>query len=214
MATSSAALKPKRGRPSAARASAIDRVILETAKGLFLAEGFDAVAMEQVASAVGISKGTLYARHSSKEELFAAVIMHMVAEWSKAAAELDYMLTPDIEQRLRHHAHTMAKSLMQPDVISFQRVLLGVQHRFPELAETVADIGYGYMVDIMGGDIASAAQRDGIPARDPDSVARMIVSSISGFHLHEIPGGKLSLARLIAHADRTVELALAARAAW
>ncbi|MDD3799251.1 MAG: TetR/AcrR family transcriptional regulator [Novosphingobium sp.] len=214
MATTSAALQPKRGRPSAARASAIDRVILETARTLFLAEGFDAVAMEQVAAAVGISKGTLYARHSSKEDLFTAVVKDTIAQWSSEASKLDYLLTEDIRQRLRHHAYTMAKSLMQPDVISFQRVLLGVQHRFPELAETISDIGYGYMIDIISGDIAAAAARDGIPARDPEGVARMIVSAISGCHLHEVPSGKLTLERLLAYADRTVELAMAARTAW
>lgn len=214
MATTTVALKPKRGRPSLARASTIDRVILEQARELFLADGFDAVAMEQVAAAVGISKGTLYARHSSKEHLFGAVIMDMIAQWSQEASKLDYLLTEDIQQRLRHHAYTMVKSLVQPDVISFQRILVAVQHRFPQLAESIAEVGYRYMVNIMRDDIIAAAERDGMPVKDAEGVALMIVSSIGGYNLFEVPSGKLTLEQLLAHADRTVELAMAARPAW
>lgn len=214
MVIATTASKSKRGRPSLARASAIDRVIMEQARELFLAEGFDAVAMEQVAAAANVSKGTLYARHSSKEDLFAAVILDMIARWSQEASKLDYLLTDDIGQRLRHHAYTMVKSLVQPEVISFQRVLVAIQHRFPQLAEAVSNAGYRYMVDIMRDDITAAAKRDNMPAKDPEGVALMIVSSIGGYNLFEMASGKLTLERLHAHADRMIDLALSARAAW
>lgn len=207
-------LLPKRGRPSLARAKAIDRIIIEQARGMFFTEGFDAVSMEQVANGAGISKVTLYARHPSKEDLFTAVVLDMISQWAQDASRFDHLLTSDIAQRLRHHAHLMVKSLSQSEVIAFQRVLLGMQHRFPQLADAVADAGYRYMVNIMRQDILDAAERDGIPVKDAGGVARMIVVSIGGYQLYEVPNGKLTLEELLAHADRTIELAVAARVSW
>ncbi|QZP07833.1 TetR/AcrR family transcriptional regulator [Caenibius sp. WL] len=204
----------RRGRPSPARASAIDRLILEHARALFLAEGFDAVAMEQVAAAARISKGTLYARHSSKEALFTAVTLDLIAQWAQAAAQYDHLLTDDIAQRLRHHAHLMVRSMLRPDVVSFQRVLRGIKHRFPQLADAVSGAGYRHIVDIIRGDILAAAERDGRPVKDAEGVALTIVSAIGGFDLYAVTSGKLTVEQFLAHADRTIELAMAARAAW
>jgi AcrR family transcriptional regulator len=101
---------PKRGRPDAKQVAAIDEAILATASRMFLESGYDAVAMENIASATGVSKGTLYARYPSKEALFARVIKERVKTWSAIAGEEDYLLTDDIGERLRHHARTVAKS--------------------------------------------------------------------------------------------------------
>lgn len=207
-------LKSKRGRPSLERASAIDRMIMTQARTLFLAEGFDAVSMEQIAAATNISKGTLYARHSSKEDLFAAVTLEIIAQSSEIMAQNAHLLTDDLEQRLRHHARLMVGSLMNPEVIAFQRMLLGVQHRFPELAEAVTEVGYRYLVNIMRDDILTYAGREGRVVRDAEGVALMIVSSIGGYDMFEVSSGRLTIEQLQAHADRTIDLAMAAQAVW
>lgn len=214
MANTTEGLKSKRGRPSLERAGAIDRMIMTQARTLFLAEGFDTVSMEQIAAAANISKGTLYARHSSKEDLFAAVTLDMIAHSSQTIADNAHLLTDDLEQRLRHHARLMVGSLMNPEVISFQRMLLGVQHRFPELAEAVTKVGYRYLVNIIRDDIQASARRDGYTVRDAEGVALMIVSSIGGFDMFEVSSGRLTIEQLQAHADRTIDLAMAARAMW
>ena len=108
--------RPRSGRPTAARVSAIDRAIVEAARAMFLVGGFDGVAMEQVAATADISKGTLYARYPSKEALFSAVIEASIRDWSEEAARSDDQLTDDIGQRLRHHARTIAASLLRPDL--------------------------------------------------------------------------------------------------
>lgn len=214
MASILSEVKSRRGRPSLARASAIDRLILERARDLFLADGFDAVSMEQVAAVVDISKGTLYARHSSKEDLFAAVTFDLIEQWTNEGAEHDHLLTDDIEQRLRLRAHLMVRNLLQPDVISFQRALMGVQHRFPKLAQAISKVGYRHIVGNIQRDIEDAAVRDGIPVKDAEGVALTIVSSINGFDLYEVPSGKLTVETLLAHTNRTIDLVMAARAAW
>jgi TetR/AcrR family transcriptional regulator, mexJK operon transcriptional repressor len=205
--------KSRRGRPSAARVGAIDRTIVQTARRMFLADGFDAVAMEQVAALADVSKGTLYARYASKEALFTAVIQASVRDWSDEAAQHDDELTENIEQRLRHHARTIAASLQRPDVIALQRLILSIRSRFPEFARAIHDAGYDYIVELIMADIVAASERDGIPARDPRGVARMLVAGMTGVQLQEEWDAGDSDA-LDAFAQRLVDVIVAGRAAW
>jgi AcrR family transcriptional regulator len=205
---------PKRGRPDAKQVAAIVEAILATASRMFLESGYDAVAMENIASATGVSKGTLYARYPSKEALFARVIKERVKTWSAIAGEEDYLLTDDIGERLRHHARTVAKSLLQSDVRAFQRLTLANRDRFPELARTMYEAGYLYIVRLLTRDIMEAAVRDGIPARDPEGTARLLISSLSGWELQEGSNGPVDEADMLQAAERMVDILLAARSRW
>ena len=48
------------------------------AREIFLARGFDAASMSDIAKAAGVSKGTLYVYFKNKEELFAAIVQERV----------------------------------------------------------------------------------------------------------------------------------------
>lgn len=48
--------------------------ILDAAKRLFVAQGFDGVSMDQIASDAGVSKLTVYSHFGDKESLFAAAV--------------------------------------------------------------------------------------------------------------------------------------------
>ena len=58
-------------RPEGPEDSAKRRQIVEGARDMFLARGFDAASMGDIAKAAGVSKGTLYVYFKNKEELFA-----------------------------------------------------------------------------------------------------------------------------------------------
>jgi len=209
-----AAFKPRRGRPTADQAAAIDQAILSAARKLFFADGFDAVSMEGVATATGISKGTLYARHSSKEALLTAVIEDSIQTWSLIYSVNDHLLKDSIEERLRHHGRTIAQSLLEPDVRALMRLLIGCNDRFPTFSRTIHDLGFAYIVNLVAGDITAAAQRDGIAARDPLSVARMFVSGIFGWQFQEGSARHVTTVEREAMVDRFVALFMAARPDW
>jgi TetR/AcrR family transcriptional regulator, mexJK operon transcriptional repressor len=208
------AFTPKRGRPDAKQVAAIDEAILSTASRMFLESGYDAVAMENIATATGVSKGTLYARYPSKEALFTKVIQDRVDRWSTASAQEDYLLTDDIGERLYHHARTIARSFLQTDVQAFKRLTLAYRDRFPELAKALYEAGYIYIVQLISRDIQDAARRDGIPVRNPDVIARLFVSTISGWELQESSGGPVPEEDILKAARDTVDLFMAARASW
>jgi AcrR family transcriptional regulator len=208
------AFTPKRGRPNAEQVAAIERAILATASRMFLEAGYDAVAMEAIATVTGVSKGTLYARYSSKEALFTAVIRQRVQEWSLAAGQEDHLLTSDIGERLRHHALTIARSLLLPEVSAFQRLTVATRERFPELARAMYEVGYLFIVRLLTRDIMEAAIRDGIPARDPEGTARLLVSALAGWELQESSNGPINEADIVRAANQTVDLLMAARENW
>lgn len=214
MSKTIAAFKPRRGRPSASQAAAIERAILQTARAHFLEDGYDAVSMEGVASETGVSKGTLYARYASKEALFAAVVQASVGEWSEFAARNDHQLSDDIGDRLRHHARSIAHSVVQPDVRAFQRLLVANSDRFPELSRAMYDAGYSYIVGLISADIEAAAKRDGIPVSDAWGIASLIVSSVTGWHMMESAARELAEDEVFTFAERFVSLLLVARSSW
>jgi len=206
-------VRSRRGRPSLEQASAIDRTLLRVAQDLFLELGFDQVSMEQVAGVAGVSKGTLYARYSSKEALFAAVITAAIERWSAEAALEDDLLTDDIEQRLRHHARTIQRFAHRSDVLAIQRLLLALGSRFPDLAAIMQERGSRYIVDLIASDIIEAEKAEGRTPRDPQGVAYMLYASLTALQA-DVPYEGASDAPSTILADRVVDVLIAARSAW
>lgn len=180
---------------------------------MFLADGFDAVGMKQVAETARVSRGTLYARYASKEALFTAVIERSIDDWSNEAAQRDPELTDNIEQRLRHHAATIAAWLGRADVLALRRLVLSMGDRFPALARVMRDKGYTYIVGLVARDIAEAAARDGRSLRDPLSVARLLVAGITGAQMQE-GSERTDQQGLQDFAQRVVDVIMCGKDAW
>ncbi|MCP3735925.1 TetR/AcrR family transcriptional regulator [Sphingomonas sp. RP10(2022)] len=193
---------------------AIEKALIATARRHFLENGFDASAMEAIATELGVSKSTLYGRYPSKEALFHAIVEDAVARWSADAARGDAELTDDIEQRLRHHVRVIARSHDNPEVQAFQRIIVSTARRFPALARSMHEVGSLYIIAIIANDIRAAAIRDGIPARDPDEIATRIVASMTGWYLQQSLIRPIGLAEFERYGDRTVDIIMAARAIW
>ena len=204
---SAASLRRRRKdeRPSELVAAALD---------LFVERGFAATRLDDVAARAGVSKGTLYLYFESKEALFKAVIEATVRDWSDEAAGENHLLTDDIGQRLRHHAHIASTWLRRPDVQAIMRQLQAVKDRFPDLVATMHEAGYLYFVGVIAADIEAAARRDGVPARDPARVARTLVSAIAGYQVQERMGGELSESDVQAQEAFIVDMLIRSRPAW
>jgi AcrR family transcriptional regulator len=108
--------------------------ILAAAKRMFLERGFGAVSMDAIAREAGVSKATVYAHFSGKEELFGAVIGHecerYFAEFS--AGELD---PAQVHTSLTTLGRRFLELLLSPDAIALHRLIVGEVSRFPELGE-------------------------------------------------------------------------------
>src|SRR4051794_23941938 len=65
------------------------RQIIEGARTVFLAQGFDAASMGEIARKAGVSKGTLYVYFKSKEDLFEAISEEQCRMQAERVFELD-----------------------------------------------------------------------------------------------------------------------------
>ncbi len=122
--TAPVATKSRGGRPSKQEVEVLNRRILDTAAGLFAAQGFAATSMEQVAAACQAGKDTIYRRYPSKAALFTALMDGLL---SQVMGELDTLLqasgTP--VERLQRCARALLAINLRPQMVALNRVALG-----------------------------------------------------------------------------------------
>lgn len=120
--------------------SAKRRQIIEGARQIFLAEGFDGASMGEIAKAAGVSKGTLYVYFSSKEALFAALTI----EKKKSLAEVLFQIdvdNPDVRAVLAHLGSSFLSHIGDPEHISSVRMIIGAANKLPELGQMFYEAG-------------------------------------------------------------------------
>ncbi|WP_414471540.1 TetR/AcrR family transcriptional regulator [Microvirga sp. M2] len=120
--------------------SAKRRQILEGARRVFLASGFDGASMGEIAKAAGVSKGTLYVYFDSKESLFAALTL----EEKQGLAEVLFKLDaedPDVRSVLTRLGHTYLSLVGNPEHISSIRMVIGAADKFPALGQAFYEAG-------------------------------------------------------------------------
>ena len=116
------------------------RQILEGARQVFLASGFDGASMGEIAKAAGVSKGTLYVYFDSKESLFEA----MTLEEKRGLAEVLFKLdgeNPDVRAVLTQLGLTYLHHMAQPKHISSIRMVIGAVEKFPRLGQVFYEAG-------------------------------------------------------------------------
>jgi AcrR family transcriptional regulator len=124
--------------------------IVAAALRLFVARGFAATRLEDVAAAAEISKGTLYLYFENKEELFKAVIREtvvpnldrgaaIVAEHEGSAAEL-------LRKLMRHFA-----AMLETEMGAVPKLVIAEAGNFPALARFYADTVVSRGVALVGG---------------------------------------------------------------
>ena len=108
--------------------------ILEAAEGAFLAAGFGAVSMDAIARQAGVSKATVYAHFTSKEELFGAVVAHL-SERRFHGFSAEALDPRDIGVSLTTIASRFLDLVLSPEAIALNRIIIGEVSRFPALGE-------------------------------------------------------------------------------
>lgn len=132
---------PRRGgRPSREAAALLRERILDAATELFLAEGYGATSIEQVAQRARISKRTFYHRFADKAALFEAVV-HRIIEGLRPPAGTPLYDEGSLEDVLRRVARLMLRAALTPMAVALNRLMVAEAQRFPELAAIAAREG-------------------------------------------------------------------------
>jgi AcrR family transcriptional regulator len=130
-------------RPAPAEAeedNAKRRQILEGARAMFLARGFDAASMADIAKAAGVSKGTLYVYFKDKDELFTAIVHDECALQAEGVFDFDHA-DHDVEAVLLRHGKAFVRNIGTPGRMESLRAVIAVAERMPELGRRIYETG-------------------------------------------------------------------------
>lgn len=124
-----------------ARAEADKRAqILEGARQVFFAHGFNGASMSDIAQAAGVSKGTLYVYFENKERLFAALVEEQSRKVGETTLQLD-LDDRDVRGVLVRIGQGYMSVLAQAEHVAWLRAVIGAAEKFPELGQIFVDSG-------------------------------------------------------------------------
>ena len=129
-----------RPAPDAAEDSAKRRQIIEGARAVFLAQGFDAASMGEIARKAGVSKGTLYVYFDNKEELFEAIVHEQCEVQAEGLFDLD-PADRDVEGVLTRLGIDFVHFLCEPGKASPLRTVIAIADRMPEIGKKFYESG-------------------------------------------------------------------------
>lgn len=145
------------------------RAILDAATTLFLAEGYLATSMDQIAAAAAVSKQTVYKQFADKQNLFREIVTGTVAAVSDPVAEQVTNLrdSTDLPASLQGLARALLAQVIQPRVMQLRRLVIGEAGRFPELGRLFYDSGPGRTIDALAATFENLAARGTLRLQDP-----------------------------------------------
>jgi AcrR family transcriptional regulator len=123
--------------------SAKRRQIVEGARAIFLANGFDAASMMDIAKEAGVSKGTLYVYFKNKEELFAEIVKLQCTTHAEGAFVLD-PADHDVEKVLTRLGSEYLNFLCSPEKAATLRIVIAIADRKPEIGKVFYETGPAY----------------------------------------------------------------------
>jgi AcrR family transcriptional regulator len=122
--------------------SAKRRQIVEGARTVFRALGFDAASMGEIAKAAGVSKGTLYVYFKDKDELFQAIVEKECPLQAEGVLVFDLEGgDPDIAGTLTRLGVAFMTALCEPDRLSTARTVMAIADRKPNIGRTFYETG-------------------------------------------------------------------------
>lgn len=116
------------------------RQILDGARKVFLARGFDGASMGEIARAAGVSKGTLYVYFESKDALFEALTRSERSSLAEVLFQLDEH-DADVRGALTRVGRSLLEMMARPDHVSSVRMVIGAADRFPGFAQSYYEAG-------------------------------------------------------------------------
>jgi len=122
------------------------RQVVQAAEQLFLAHGYGAVSMDQVARTACVSKATLYAYFPSKDALFATIVGDKGLE-SPLSEDLFPTDSVDLRASLEAIGLRMLRFMLRDRTQAIYRIALAESARFPELGLAFYENGPRCMIN-------------------------------------------------------------------
>ncbi|HEV7353900.1 MAG TPA: TetR/AcrR family transcriptional regulator [Brevundimonas sp.] len=156
---------------------------------LFLQHGVQAVSMEQIAAAAGVSKVTAYKHFADKHDLFrTAIRMEMTRlESLQGAAALDG--DGPIRDVLETFGRGLMSYLFSGPAMDFYAALAGELRRTPELAQAFYEAGPGKTFENLKSIFRRGCARGELAIEDLDLAADQFLGLLQGYSSFQIALG-------------------------
>jgi AcrR family transcriptional regulator len=179
-----------------AQQSAVTRkAILDSCRQLFGKHGFSTTSIDDIARAVGITKGAVYWHFTSKKELFEAILEQIRVQWQEVVQQPLSKETSPIARLETLFACYLKLFTEAPDLCLFlQRILLEQHKEFsPQVARVFAQTARFISKILEDG------KAQGLFRADLDSLvtAHMILGSLSGATQQSLTNRTLTLEALL-----------------
>lgn len=150
------------------------RQILDGARQIFLADGFDGASMNDIASAAGVSKGTLYVYFPSKIALFEALIRYDRAQQAEQLFQFGRD-DDDLAAVLTRIGLGLMHNMCRADHLAHMRMVIGVVAKYPQIGKAFYEAGPKAGAERLGEYLAGRMARGKIAPMNPTLAADQFV---------------------------------------
>ncbi|MFD1703290.1 TetR/AcrR family transcriptional regulator [Methylopila henanensis] len=188
------------------------RQILDGARLVFLAHGFDAASMGEIARAAGVSKGTLYVYFASKHDLFESLVRNQCRLTAERLFTLDAD-NHDVADALRRLGLSFLEAMLEPSHVSTVRMVIGAADRQPEIGRLFLASGPRAGWARLAAWLRAKVEHGELVIEDVDIAAQQFLTMLNGsVMLPVLLGGEAPppRERLVYVIDRAVAMFLAA----
>ena len=152
------------------------RQIVDGARTVFMARGFDAASMGDIAKAAGVSKGTLYVYFKDKDELFAAIVEQECSFQAEGVFAFDHS-DKDVEAALLKHGKAFAEKICDPRRQSSLRAVIAIADRMPDLGRRVYETGPAVGIARMSAYLRAQVEAGVLDIEDCDVAAAQFIET-------------------------------------
>lgn len=185
------AKRRKPGRPSRAEAEAREGELLDVALELFLEHGYNLVTVEMVATEVGMTRRTIYARYPHKTALFTAAVQRAIERQILPEEKLRALDNGDLAQTLDAVARLRLRQLTTPDGLRLQRIINTESYRFPEIFTANAEQSTRVVIDFVAGVLDRAVASGEIPPTSTKRAAAAFMALVIGGQMRTLERGQM-----------------------
>jgi len=150
--------------------------IIDAALELFVAKGFMATRLDEVAQRAGVSKGTLYLYFENKEALFKAVVETLVLPEIERTEQQIQVFDGSPSELISQLVKQWWESVGESRLCGLPKLIMAEAGNFPELASFFVEHVIGRVRDVIAQSISRGIEAGEFRPCDPAYAARLLLA--------------------------------------
>lgn len=173
-------------KPSSPRSAAKRAAILDAAQACFLEHGYASTSMDMVAARASVSKATIYAHFTGKDQLFGAIICRRCEDQSEGLGSIALAEGMDARAALTAIARDLMALFLSPEVVEIYRLVVAESPRHPDLAQVYHEQGPGRGKQRIAEILTVLADRGLLAVADAWKATDLFVNMLRGEVFHRV----------------------------